>query len=60
MERHTFEVCHVGFGAYAEATREGRFRRKRPRERFQYKQQVYVFVAFFNAGYKPNARSSTT
>jgi hypothetical protein len=57
MERHNFEVCHVGFGAYTEATREGRFRRKRPRERFQYKQQVYVFFAFFNAGYKPNARS---
>ena len=56
MERHNFEVTHVGFGAYTEATREGRFRRKRKRER-QYKQQVHVFFSFFSAGYKPNARS---
>jgi len=57
MERHNFEVSHVGFRAYTQATREGRFRRKRPRERFQYKQHVFVFSASFNAGYKPNARS---
>ena len=57
MERHNFEVCHVGFSPYVQAAREGRFRNKRPRERFVYKQQVYVFFAFSNAGYKPNARS---
>jgi|TARA_B110001469_G_scaffold89753_1_gene85184 hypothetical protein len=57
MERHNFEVCHAGFSPYVQAAREGRFRNKRPRERFVYKQQVYVFFAFSNAGYKPNARS---
>ena len=57
MERHNFEVSHVGFGSFVQATREGRFRRKRPRERFEHRQQVYVFFSFFNAGYKPNARS---
>ena len=61
MERHNFEVTHVGFGSYMEATRPGRFKGKRSRgrsaERFQHKQQVYVFFSFFNAGYKPNARS---
>lgn len=57
MERHNFEVTHVGFGSFVQATREGRFRRKRPRERFEHRQQVYVFFSFFNAGYKPNARS---
>ena len=57
MERHNFEVSHVGFAPYVQATREGRFRGKRPRERFQHKQHVYVFFSFFSAGYKPNARS---
>ena len=59
MERHNFEVSHVGFGSFVQATREGRLRRKRPRERFEHRQQVYVFFSFFNAGYKPNARSHT-
>lgn len=58
MERHNFEVSHVGFGPYVEVRRKGRFRHnKSPRERTQYKQNVYVFFSFFNAGYKPNARS---
>ena len=59
MERHNFEVCHVGFAPYKAWAREGRFRGKRPRLRASpdYKQHVYVFFAFFNAGYKPNARS---
>ena len=57
MERHNFEVSHVGFGAYTCAAREGRFRNKRPRERVEYQQHVFVFFSFFNAGYKPNARS---
>ena len=51
------EASHVGFGLYTQATRQSRFRGKRPRERFQYKQHVYVFSSFFNVGYTPNARS---